>query len=194
MANREEARDEILLIGPVRTGKSTVGRLLAQRLGCAQVAYDDARWAYYREAGYDEGLAREIRRTGGFVALVFYWRQFDTHAVERLLTEHRECVIDFGAGATVTESPLAFARLRLALAPFRHVVQLLPSPDPAESVRILDRRTADLTGSFGQGFNWNEYFVRHAANPLLATHTVYTAGRTPEESRDEILDLTRGQP
>ena len=178
---------DIILIGPVRTGKSTVGRLLAERLGLPQIALDDWRWTYYKEIGYDEDLAKEIRQKGGFLALVFYWKLFEAHAVERVLSEHRRCVFDFGAGASVHESAENFARVQRALTPYPNVVLLLPSPDTEESIQILNERTKDLVGSFGQGFNWNEYFVRHRSNYALARLTVYTKGRTPEETRDEIL-------
>jgi hypothetical protein len=40
------------------------------------------------------------------------------------------------------------------------------------------------------GYDLNEYFLRHPSNFTLATHVVYTAGRSPEESRDEIMSLT----
>ena len=37
----------------------------------------------------------------------------------------------------------------------------------------------------------NEYFVRHPSNYRLAKLTVYTEGRSPEETRDEILERVR---
>jgi len=180
---------DIILIGPVRTGKSTLSQLLAEKLGLPHVALDDLRWSYYKEIGYDEDIAQHIRQTGGFVALVFYWKLFDAYAVERVLADHRECVIDFGAGHSVYESQELFARVQQALAPYPNVVLVLPSPDAGESIRILNERTKDLVGSFGQGFNWNEYFVRHRSNDDLAKFVVYTKGKTPEETRDEILGL-----
>ena len=178
---------DIILIGPVRTGKSTLGRLLAEKLGLPCVSLDDLRWTYYKEIGYDEALAEHLRQTGGFVALVFYWKLFDTYAVERVLADHRDCVIDFGAGHSVYESKELFARIQTALTPYRNVILILPSPNVEESIQILNERTKDLVGAFGQGFNWNEYFVRHHSNYDLARFIVYTHGKTPEETRDEIL-------
>jgi shikimate kinase len=181
---------DIVLIGPARTGKTTLGLLLSESLGLPQVTLDDLRWKYYQEIGYDSNLAQHIRQTGGFVALVFYWKLFDAYAVERVLADHRDCVIDFGAGHSVYESQELFTRVKEALAPYPNIVLLLPSPDPDKSISILNNRTRDLTGSFGQGFNWNEYFVRHHSNYELAKFVVYTQGKTPEETRDEILRLT----
>ena len=75
---------DIVLLGPVRAGKSTLGKLVAQRLGLPQVSVDELRWGYYREIGYDEALAQEFRARGGFLAQVLYWNLFDAYVVERV--------------------------------------------------------------------------------------------------------------
>jgi len=177
----------IILIGPLRTGKSTQGKLLSSRLGWPQASLDLLRKDYYREAGYEDELANEIRQKGGFLALVYYWKQFELHAIERVLEEYPHHVIDFGAGATILENRFQFTRLRELLAPYPNIVLILPSPDPNESIRILTERSRDLPGTFQQGFNWHDYFVRHPANRILAKQVVYTTGKTPDETCEEIL-------
>lgn len=99
----------ILLLGPVRTGKSTLGRLLAQQLGMRNISLDEIRWRYYEEIGYNAEFARTIRQQGGLLALVVYWQLFDAYSVERVLAEYPNCVIDFGAGVGVYESQEQFA-------------------------------------------------------------------------------------
>ena len=178
----------LILIGPASAGKSTLGRLLAERLNLPGVSLDDARRNYYAEIGYDQQLADEIRQKGGFMALAFYWKLFEAHAVERIVADYPNAVIDFGAGSSVYENRVDFARVQKALSPHT-VVLILPSPDPAESIRILHERTRHLVGTFAQGFDWHQYFVRHPSNYQLATHTVYTQGKTPEETVGEILAL-----
>ena len=180
---------DIILIGPVRVGKTTIRKLLSEKLQLAQVSLDELRWEYYQEIGYDPALAQKIRKTGGFVALVFYWKLFDAYAVERVLADHRDCVIDFGAGHSVYESTELYERVKRALAPYPNVVLLLPTPDIEESVRILNERTRDLPGAFGQGFNWHEYFLEQGSNYKLAKFIVYTEGKTTEETCDEIIAL-----
>jgi hypothetical protein len=39
---------------------------------------------------------------------------------------------------------------------------------------------------------WNEHFCRHPSNHRLATMTVYATDRTPERTRDEILERIAG--
>jgi shikimate kinase len=178
--------DDIVLIGPARAGKSTLGKLLAERLGRPRVSLDEQRWRYYKEIGYDEGLALEYRARGGLLALILYWNLFTPYAIERLLQEYRHAVIDFGAG--VLESRESFERVQRALAGYRNVVLLLPSPDIGESLRILRQRDnhppADLD------FDFNAYALRHHTYYDLARVTIYTAGKTPEESCAEILRAT----
>jgi hypothetical protein len=174
----------IVLIGPVRAGKSTVAALLAARLGAPLHQLDALRDTYYQEIGYDDAHAQRLRDERGWEARYRYWKPFEAHAVERFLAEHPTGILDFGAGHSVQEDPALFARVRRALAPYRNVVLLLPSPDPDESVRILKGRYGGLVSN---GVDFDEHFVRHHANRDLATLVVYTLGKTPEETCEEIL-------
>jgi hypothetical protein len=184
-------KDEILLLGPVGSGKSTVGALLARQLEIPQVSLDKIRWRYYEEIGYDAELAQQIRRQGGFLALVLYWQLFDAYSVERVLAEYGNCVIDFGAGVGVYESREQFDRVLHALAPYRNVFLLLPSPDPARSLQILQERDPDPPSDLN--FDFNAHFLAHHGYHSLAKFTVYTEDKTPAETCAEILSLVAGE-
>ncbi len=112
-----------------------------------------------------------------------YWKQFEIHAVERVLTEHSDCVIHFGAGHSVYEDASYFARAEACLRPYANVVLLLPSPDLDESVAILGARAAHTV----EGVELTRHLITHHSSHALATLTVYTEGKTPEETRDEIV-------
>ncbi|MEM9945415.1 MAG: shikimate kinase [Cyanobacteria bacterium P01_D01_bin.36] len=175
---------DIVLIGPIGAGKSTVGKLLAQQLELPQCSMDEKRWAYYREIGYDEAIAQQKREAGGW-DLQHYWKPFEAHAVDRILSECHRCVIDFGAGHSVYEDAHLFQRVERALAPYPNVVLLLPSADRDESIRILIERNRDLPSNTR---DINRLFVTHPSNYRLAKFTVYTKGKTPEETCKEILE------
>jgi shikimate kinase len=179
-------RSNIILIGPIGAGKSTVGELLANRLGIGQCSMDDRRWDYYKEIGYDEDLARQKRETEGIWGIYRYWKPFEAYAVERLLSENKQCVVDFGAGHSVYEDAYLFQKVRQILASYPNVVLLLPSSDLDESIQILNDRNDYQPDGFP---NINEHFVRHPSNYELAKFTVYTKTRTPEETCDDILKL-----
>jgi hypothetical protein len=184
-------RSEIVLIGPPFAGKSTLGKLLAEELGLPQVSLDKLRWDYYREIGFDEALAQELRQKGGFLTVVAYWSLFNSHATERAFADHANCIFDLGGGPIVFENDLQQDQIKRALAPFANVVRLLPSADPDKSIQILQRRSSHLIGVNGQGFNWSAFFVNHRQNQLLAKYEVYTEGKTPAESCAEIIALTQ---
>jgi shikimate kinase len=178
----------IILIGPIGAGKSTLGQLLAEATGLPRRPLDDLRFDYYKEIGYDEAHAERLGREEGFLALYRYWKPFEIHAVERTLEEHPGCVIDFGGGHSVYEDEALFARAEAALAPFPNVILILPAPDLDESVARMRERTGDIRDG---EFCFHEHFVKHPSNHRLAKHVVYTHGRTPEDTRDEILCLVK---
>jgi adenylate kinase family enzyme len=183
-------RNEILLLGPVRTGKSTLGGLLAQELGVPQVSLDKLRKRYFAEIGYTDELAQTFRQAGGFLALMLYWQFFDVYSVERVLADYPNCVIDFGASIGICQSDEHFTRMQQALAEYRNVFLLLPSPDRAESLRILRERDEDPPNDLN--FDFNGYFLNHHGYYALAKFTIYTKDRTPAESCAEILALAGG--
>ncbi len=184
----------IILIGPMSTGKSTVGTLLAEKLDLPRCELDKVRWGYYKEIGYSDEAASEIARSeAGMMGLLNYWKPFEAYAVERALADY-EGVIDFGAGHSVYEDETLFARVQKALAPYPHVILLLPSPDLDESVAIVNARFAEMVKKeVGQVsdevLRVNEQFVKHPSNQLLAKMVVYTKGKTPAETCAAILEM-----
>lgn len=180
----------IVLIGPSKAGKTTLAKLLAQRLGVEHRSLDEERWRYMHEIGYDGDLDRTIREAGGFLARALYWQLFGAYVVERFLEEHPGCVLDFGAGHTVYDTSEQLARVERALSFYPNVFLILPSPDPDESVRTLNQRLLDEGIQFN--FDFSAHFVRHPSNYLLAKHVVYTSGKTPQQTADEIIELLDG--
>jgi shikimate kinase len=179
---------EIILIGPVGSGKSTIAALLSKRLGLPRRSMDEVRWKYYDEISYDWGTAKESHIQGGFWGLYHYWKPFEAYAVKRLLENFRDCIFDFGGGNSVYEDDGLFEQVRELLAPYANVILLLPSPDLDKSVQILN--TDDNITSDEQR-EVNEHFIRHHSNYDLAKFIVYTEGKTPEETCEEILNWLR---
>lgn len=190
---RTPAKTTVLLIGPMCAGKSTLAALLSKRLDLPRIEMDDIRWDYYAEIGYDSQKAARLAQSDeGMMALIQYWKPFEAHAVARALEEHQGCVLDFGAGHSVFEDEALLEKVETALAPFKNVFLILPSPDPVESVEVLNRRFRQLlereVGHVDERLlRLNEHFVRHPSNRRLAKHVVYTKGRTPEDTCQEIL-------
>jgi len=180
--------NNIILIGPSLSGKTTLAKLVGERLQLPVHELDALRWDYYAEMGYDKEVAQQIRQEGGMVALAAYWKPFDVHAVERVLADYPGgYVISFGAGHSVYDDESDFRRIKAALAPHK-VVYILPSPNIDESVQVLKDRVAALGFDPEGGITaMNIYFLHHHSNADLARWTVYTKGKTPDESCEDII-------
>ncbi|MFI2366327.1 shikimate kinase [Promicromonospora sp. NPDC019610] len=181
----------MILVGPLAAGKSTLGALVAERIGLPFVDIDDIAWAYCAEVGWSLDRLLERDDAVGWAAAEREWEPARAHAVRRVVEEHPEAVIAFGAGYTSFTDPQHADQVRRALAPVPDVVHLVPSPDPERSVTVLRERAVASRGKdwIIEGHDW---IARWVAEPLageLAAATVFTDGVTPEESADQLVRL-----
>lgn len=183
----------IALIGPMSAGKSTIAKILAERLKRARIEADEHRWDYYEEIGYDHAKVKNImEKGGGYLDMFAYWKPFEAHLVERILEDYPGAVIDFGAGHSVYEDTELFNRVDKALAHCAHVILLLPSEDGEASLAILNERLSELLmREIGQvppeTLEANRQFLEHPSNERLASSIFYSDGKTPQELAEEII-------
>jgi shikimate kinase len=177
-------KPEIILIGPIGSGKTTVAELLSIKTGLPRRSMDELRWKYFDEIGYDRDLARQKRTEDGFWGLYRYWKPFEAYAVGRLLGSFHECIFDLGGGQTVYEDEELFEQVHNLLEPYSHVVLLIPSPDIEESIEILHSR--NHYDSDGQR-EVNAYLVYRHSTYDLAKHIVYTKDKDPDQICNEII-------
>ena len=178
---------QVVLIGPMAAGKSSVATLLAERTGRRNVPLDMVRWAYYFKAGFDLAEQRRREHESGRLGRLAYWKPFEAHAVERVLADFPDAIIDFGAGHSVHDDEQLFARVQVALAPVPHVILLKPALRLDESLAILGERFPPEERDEAERENWT--FLRNPSNERLATHTVLTGRRKLEEVCEEIMRL-----
>lgn len=175
----------VILIGPERAGKSTIGRLLAERL---EVPFSDVSKSakpYYGELGHSQEAVDQAWNEGELEGYLHYQGPFEAHAIERIFQEEPLGVFEVKATQVAFTDSKLFARIQGALQPYQPIVLLLPSPDVETSVRVLDERGY----VFYEGVELTEHFVRHHSNHDLAKLHLYTHGKTPQESCTELLAL-----
>lgn len=166
-------RPRAVIVGPPGAGKTTVGRLLADRLG---VAFHDTDAAIVGQAG----------RT---IADIFVvdgeprFRQLERAEVARAL-ERAAGVVSVGGGAPMEPAS------RQALAGHTVVFLDVGIADAARRVGFDAARPLLLVNPRAQ---WVAMMKeRRATYEELATHRVDTAGRSPAEVVEEIAGLLEG--
>ncbi|MGW0987566.1 shikimate kinase [Streptomyces sp. NPDC002486] len=159
----------VVLVGPMGVGKSTVGQLLAERLG---VSYRDT----------DDDIVAEQGRA---VAEIFVdegepaFRAIEKAAVRRAIAEH-DGVLALGGGAILD------AGTRALLAGQR-VAYL--SMDVEEAVKRTGLNAARPLLAVNPRKQWRELMeARRHLYEEVATAVVATDGRTPEEVTEAALD------
>ncbi|GAA2936662.1 shikimate kinase [Streptomyces mexicanus] len=159
----------VVLVGPMGVGKSTVGQLLAARLGTA-----------YRDT--DDDIVAAQGRT---IADIFVeegepaFRALEKEAVARALAEH-DGVLALGGGAILD------ADTRRLLAG-RCVVYL--SMDVEEAARRTGLNAARPLLAVNPRKQWRELMeARRHLYEEVATAVVATDDRTPEEVTEAVLD------
>ncbi|MDN0196204.1 shikimate kinase [Streptomyces sp. S.PNR 29] len=159
----------IVLVGPMGVGKSTVGQLLAERLG---VGYRDT----------DDDIVAEQGRT---IAEIFVdegepaFRAIEKQAVRRALAEH-DGVLALGGGAILDADTRA-------LLDGQRVVYLSMEVD--EAVKRTGLNAARPLLAVNPRKQWRELMeARRHLYEEVATAVVPTDGRTPEEVTQAALD------
>ncbi|MFD7169481.1 shikimate kinase [Streptomyces violascens] len=160
----------VVLVGPMGSGKSTVGALLAERLGVP-----------YRDTDADIVAAE-----GRTVSDIFvedgepHFRALERAAVRAALVEHTG-VLALGGGAVLDEGT------RALLAP--HPVVYL-SMDVEEAVKRVGLNTARPLLAVNPRRQWRELMeARRHLYTEVARAVVVTDGRTPEEVAQAVLDV-----
>lgn len=160
---------QIVLVGPMGVGKSTVGALLAERLGTE-----------YRDTDADIVAAQ-----GREIADIFvdegepHFRDLERDAVRTALAEHQG-VLALGGGAILDAST------RALLAP--HPVVFL-SMDVEEAVKRTGLNVARPLLAVNPRKQWRELMdARRHLYAEVARAVVATDDRTPEEVAQAVLD------
>jgi hypothetical protein len=190
------ARREVVLIGPVMSGKSTVGDLVAAHLGVPHIDVDHVADPYYARSDWSVTRFEADERARGLEVAMLAAEDAMVAAAVGTLDDYTDCVFSFGAAHSHYRSPAHFERVRRALVPFANVVLLLPGPDVDSSVAVLRRRCRDAGGRAwtNSGYDALARWVADDCNRRLATVTVFTNGRTAVETAAELVELTGLSP
>jgi shikimate kinase len=179
-------RNELIIIGPPTIGKTTVSKLLAEKLNIPRISMDDLLFTYFKEVGFDENHWKLIAEKLGRPAAYRYLKVFGSYGVKRMLESHQNCVFDFGGGGVTGEFPDEYSAMKASLNDFKNVVFLIPTPDKKESLQYLYKRL----NINPPGWTILEHIIFHQAHEDFAKHTIYVKDKSPMQICDEILKVT----
>jgi hypothetical protein len=186
----------IVLSGLPGAGKSTVGRLLAPRLGRDFVDADEVAGPFYAEVGWSIERLQNLSAAVGYEAAHLAWEEALVHGLERIVEMYADAVIALGGGHTHVTSPVRFDRVRLALGRVEGVILLRPSPDPDVAVGMLRQRCLLSKGHDwrGQGVDWLERWSNDGRDELLATATIYNGHESATETALRLRSVLQRGP
>jgi shikimate kinase len=179
----------VVLIGPAAVGKSTVGPLLADRLGTSFVDLDGVAASYYAEAGRSLNTFVAKVDEFGYPDAHRWWQSARLHAVRRVLEDHPGAVVALGAGHSHFEDTM-HAKAVEGLLRDQIVVLLMPEPDPHRSITTLRRRAEASKGHdwIRDGVDYLDLWVRSPQNRSLADHVVYCLDRSPGTLASDVAE------
>lgn len=178
-----------IFIGPPGAGKSTQGKLVAKALNKPSVSLDGIANKYYEANGFSPSLFHDLKSRNEYLKAYRYWWPSLAYAAQQLLLDYPDCVIDYGAGHSHYEDESLFMNVSAALSCYSNIILLLPSPDLDKSVLIIRERNS--RNWVHDGYDFIEHWVKDDCNHRLSTMTIYTHGKEPEETRDEILNAIK---
>src|SRR3989338_4152167 len=108
----------IILIGPIGAGKTTIGKMLAKKLGAPFYSLDEEEKTYTTPVGYDSKHHRRLKKQQGPFPAYEYARGFFDEAVVRFLQAHKNGVFDLGGGHPIVPDPEKQERIKAALKPY----------------------------------------------------------------------------
>lgn len=144
-------------------------------------------------AQYDPDHAAKLRKDN-FEALIAYWEQFNPTVVERAISTHERGIFDFGAIHSTYDDAGRLNQVKALLEDFGAVILLLPCPDRQKSLDILTTRGQEPGMSEATLAMWSRIvnrFILHRSNDQLCTLTVFTEGKLPEMTCEEIISRLR---
>ena len=168
----------IILIGPMGTGKSTIAKILVNKM-------EDIDRIPLDSKGQLKGLYERRNKFSNF-------KNFEFVLTGTVLSSlNKPHVIDFGAGHSMYRDKRLKEQMKKMCNQFKNVILLLPSKDKDISRKILLERRNIPLGSHKDKENW--YFLTAPDNYELATDIVYEEGKTPEEVSEEIIQLVKSK-
>jgi shikimate kinase len=171
--------ETIILMGPIGVGKTTQAQLLSKELKAPVCTYDQVKYHYRKNVGFDETVADSIYESKGLYAMLCYMNEFKARTLAPIIEDYPGHIIDLGGGAQCFDEPHQVEMALKAFEKVENVFLLIPSKNVATSQKYLAHVL--------EKYPINDYLIEHDTNEILAKKIVYTLGKKPKDTTAEII-------
>ena len=169
----------IVLMGPIGVGKTTQAKLLSRALDAPVCTYDEVKYEYRKNVGFEQEVAKSINEREGFYAMLCYMNEFKAKILQPIINDHPGHIIDLGGGAQCFDET---HQVKLALNAFEKIEDVFLLT-PSESVVTSQNSLSHLK----EKYPINDYLIEHDTNKILAKKVVYTLDKKPNKVLSEII-------
>lgn len=189
--------NSIILIGPLATGKSTLGIRLSERLGVPNYPIDRLKWYYRFKNGYCLSVSQKILSESGFEVFLNHCQRYFSPSDLADVLDKFQGIIDLGATDSYADHDLTrFHELEEVLGKHKNVFLILPDESIEKSELILTNRLIERykydpikNKVIDSYISMNSKFISSFSNYSLANHIIYTKDRNIDDICDEIANL-----
>lgn len=188
------SHNNIMLIGPLGTGKSTISKHLSQNTGLKNFPIDKLKWFYRFKNGYDLIESSNRLLYGGFEALIEYASNFfGPKELSEILCSFNG-IIDLGATDTHSTDANRLQEIEMLFENHNNIFLILPYECNEHSHQILSERLRkrykydELKKTVIDSYiKKNKEFLESPTNRSLAKHIIYTNDRSYDAIVEEII-------
>lgn len=175
--------ENIILLGPIAAGKTSVGELLAQNLGKDFIDIDERREKIYETLRYSSKRANFLYKMFGIKGWYFYQKKFELASVKIILNEGSDRVISFGAGQAVYHSGKMRREFCKLIENNPNIFLLMPFKSSEQTLKLLNQRMHN-----NDEIKLNKIFVKSYGNFKFAKHLIYTEYSAVSEIAQKIAE------
>lgn len=189
-------RSEIVLMGPMSSGKTTLAKKISKMTGIAHLNIDCIKWDYFSYYGYEEACAEKEYSRDGIRGLHEYYKLYEIKTLRRVFSKYKDCIFDLGAGFTVYNHSAHQSAVNSMLSIFHNKFTILPHAEYDKSRKILLKRFINKFKdddelenilSSTPGFHLNDYFLKHYYETPDLGHIIYTANKSTKTIAKSII-------
>lgn len=189
-------RKEIVLIGPMATGKSTISLLISNKLNISCFPIDDIKWYFVYKNGYNTSTSKQILISEGFQGKMnYFYNYFGIKEIEQIFTDFHGGVFDFGATHIYHNEYVIFCKIRNILSQFQNIFLILPTNDLSVNIKILNQRIIERYDKSKKDsqivksyMDYNKFLLENNIFNLITSKIIYTESKNQEQIVCEILE------